>query len=328
MSTIFCIVDGMTDPGFFPGAYPALSRMEALPAVDTAQGEAPESLNCILHLLGVERVPPRLRGYAEALGSGIPVGKGDLILRGSWFSRDSRGHCAAPIPAPPELPGELPCRYYPLGGYKSLLVFPGLGGAAEAIETFPPYALEEKPAEALCPRGCEALQRTFFALLREERCLIPWGQSAPAALPPFPMAGTVISGTPVVRGIGRLLGMKVAEVPGATGDVDTDLNAKTAAALAAAETCPFVVLHLNGADEAGHRKNRAEKETFLRNVDSLVIRPLLSGPHGLVLTADHGTDPVTGLHLGVPQPVFARRIPGETLYFPPLFGKKPLPTEL
>lgn len=44
--------------------------------------------------------------------------------------------------------------------------------------------------------------------------------------------------------------MELFPVKGATGDVDTDLDAKTEAALRAAERCPFVLLHINGADEA------------------------------------------------------------------------------
>lgn len=41
--------------------------------------------------------------------------------------------------------------------------------------------------------------------------------------------------------------------------MDTDLDAKTEAALRAAERCPFVLLHINGADEAAHRHDSAER---------------------------------------------------------------------
>ena len=124
MGVVLCILDGFTDPEFDPADYPALSGLRRLGDVDTALGEKPESLNCILHLLGIRNVPPLLRGYAEALGEGIPVGENDLILRGSWFSRDETGRCVAPMAAPAEIPSGLPCRYVSLGGYKSLLIFP------------------------------------------------------------------------------------------------------------------------------------------------------------------------------------------------------------
>lgn len=105
MSKILCIIDGMTDPYFRVSNYPNLSSMRLLRHVDTTQGQTPESLGCILRLLGVTRVPPNLRGYAEALGYGIPVNKDDLILRGSWFSLDEQGCCNIPTSAPKSLYG-------------------------------------------------------------------------------------------------------------------------------------------------------------------------------------------------------------------------------
>lgn len=82
----------------------------------------------------------------------------------------------------------------------------------------------------------------------------------------------------------------------------TDLDAKTEAALRAAERCPFVLLHINGADEAAHRYDSAEKETFLRRVDGRVFSRLLASEHEIVVASDHGTDPESGAHLGGPQP--------------------------
>ena len=307
MGVVLCILDGFTDPEFDPADYPALSGLRRLGDVDTALGEKPESLNCILHLLGIRNVPPLLRGYAEALGEGIPVGENDLILRGSWFSRDETGRCVAPMAAPAEIPAGLPCRYVSLGGYKSLLIFPDLGASAKELTTYPPYALAGKLAEDLCPRGCPELETVFQALCLPQCCCIPWGQSRPIALPPFPEKGCVISGTSVVRGIGKLLGMDVWTVPGATGDTDTDLNAKRFAALDAAGKYPFVLLHINGADEASHRKDAREKHAFLAKADAEIIRPLAAKLPYFVVTGDHAADPRTGNHAGTPQPVFINR---------------------
>lgn len=319
MGVVLCILDGFTDPEFDPADYPALSGLHRLGDVDTALGEKPESLNCILHLLGVRDVPPLLRGYAEALGEGIPVGENDLILRGSWFSRDETGHCVAPMSAPAEIPSGLPCRYVSLGGYKSLLIFPGLGAAASELTTYPPYALAGRPAEDLCPHGCPELEAVFRALCAPRCCCIPWGQSRPAALPPFPEKGCVLSGTSVVRGIGKLLGMDVWTVPGTTGDTDTDLNSKRLAALDAAGKYPFVLLHINGADEASHRKNVTEKRAFLRKVDAEIVRPLATKLPFFIVTGDHAADPRTGTHAGTPQPVFINRFPGKIPDFLPFF---------
>ncbi len=76
----------------------------------------------------------------------------------------------------------------------------------------------------------------------------------------------------------------------------TDLDAKTEAALRAAERCPFVLLHINGADEAAHRHDSAEKETFLRRVDDRVLSRLLASEHEIMVASDHGADPKSGVH--------------------------------
>lgn len=304
MSKILCIIDGMTDPDFSVHRYPNFSRMNLLRHIDTAQGQEPESLGCILRLLGVKKVPTFLRGYAEALGNGIPVSTNDLILRGSWFGLDAEGRCTVPIAAPDTLPDVDCCRYYPMGQYKSLLVFPGMASFVSDLVTYPPYACSGQPAQELCPQGCSAVESIFHALLTKDRCLIPWGQSVSKSMSPFPQKAAVICGTTIVKGIARMLDMELIPVSGATGDVDTDLRAKTIAALNAAKDYPFVLLHINGADEASHRKSKTEKEAFIEKIDDVVIPLLLHSWHEVYVTADHGTDPASGTHIGGMQPVF------------------------
>ena len=128
--------------------------------------------------------------------------------------------------------------------------------------TYPPYACNGRDSRTLCPKGCAVASRVFHSQLTKERCLILWGQSAPAKIAPFTQRAAVICGTPIVKGIAKLLNMDLIPVPGATGDVDTSLHEKTKAAIDAAKNYPFVLLHINGADEAAHRKNRDEKQPF------------------------------------------------------------------
>lgn len=305
MSKILCIIDGMTDSGFRIADYPNLSRMYLTKHIDTTKGQEPESLGCILRLLGVEKVPKYLRGYAEALGYGIPVNTNDLILRGSWFALDENGRITVPAPAPETLQGVDNCRYYHLEQYKSLLVFPGMATFVSDLITHPPYACGGLPSEQLQPEGCIAVEELFQSQRTKERCLVPWGQSVSRSMPPFSQKAAVICGTPVVKGIARLLGMEYIPVPGATGDVDTDLVAKTVAAIDAAKRCSFVLLHINGADEAAHRRCDFEKKSFLHKVDELVIPLLLRSWHDVYVTGDHGTDPESGTHIAELQPIFS-----------------------
>ncbi len=304
MSQILCIIDGMTDRGFSTADYPFLQKMEKVDEIDTCCGCEPESLSCILHILGIKEVPKALRGYAEALGAGISVEPDDLVLRGSWLGVDARGRCTVPIPGPKEIKSSQEYRYYYLEQYKSILVFPGLAAELQSVTTCPPYRCVGQPVSTLCPTGCAALERAYREQLKMGRCLLPWGESKPSQLPPFPKRAAVITGTAVVKGIAKLLQMDLVTTPAMTGDIDTDLQGKVHAALLAAESHDFVLLHINGADEAGHRKDAAQKRAFLARIDRTVLSALLPSAHEIFVMADHGTDPVSGKHLSFPQPLF------------------------
>ena len=305
MSKILCIIDGMTDPGFRYEEYHNLSSMNLLGYIDTTDGQSPESLGCILRLLGTKEIPPYLRGYAEALGYGIAVNKDDLIFRGSWFSLDENGCCNVPTSAPQEPGKSEEYHYYYLEQYKSLLVIPQMAGCIEDIVTFPPYDCDGQDARNLCPQGSEVVSRVFGEQLADDRCLILWGQSVPSEMEPFAHKAAVISGTAVVKGIAGLLDMDLICVDGATGDTDTDLYEKTQKTLEAAESYPFVLIHINGADEASHRKDVSEKKEFLYKVDYVVLKTFLESGHDIYVVSDHGTDPLSGQHLGDRQPVFS-----------------------
>lgn len=304
MSRILCIIDGMTDPSFRAEDYINLSSMRLARYVDTCRGQSPESLGCIMRLLGVKKVPEHLRGYVEALGSDIPVDANDLVLRGSWFALDGQGKCTVPVEAPDRIQMPQGCRYHALGQYKSILVVPGKASFVSDMITFPPHACDGRQATLLCPQGCWEAETIFRENMAKDHCLIPWGQAVSAQLPPLLPKGAVVSGTGVVKGIGRLLGMEVVSLFCATADVDTDLMEKGKAALYAAKTHPFVLLHINGADEAAHRKDLSQKKEFLQKVDDVLLTMLLSSYHDVFVTADHGTDPITGKHLSGKQPVY------------------------
>ena len=303
MAEILCIIDGMTDPTFCATDYPSLASMRLMGYQDNALGGEPETLNCVLHLLGVTDVPKNLRGYIEALGSGISVCSDDLILRGSWYHLDEAGRYTAPCDAPEELRNPA-FRYYDLGQYKSLLVFPHMADKISRISTSLPSSCVSQKAADLVPVGSDVLRDVFLQCLSQERVMALWGQSVAADLMPFPQRAAVVCGKGTVKGIGKALGMDMIPVKGATGDTDTDLGAKVEAALRAARKYPFVLLHINGADEAAHRKKPMEKREFLKRVDAQVFTRLLASPHRITVTSDHGTDPANGLHLGDKQPVF------------------------
>ena len=67
-------------------------------------------------------------------------------------------------------------------------------------------------------------------------------------MPPFRelygLSGAVVGAVDLVRGIGRLAGLDVIDVPGATGDLDTDYGAKARAAVAALADHDLVWVHV------------------------------------------------------------------------------------
>lgn len=312
MGKILCVVSGMTDPHFHASDYSNLSFLHLQRYVDTTQGREPESLGCLMRLLGIKKVPAHLQGYVEALGNEIPVGTNDLVMRGSWFSLDNQGCCTVPVSVSKQFPEMECCRYYPLGESECLLVFPGMASFLSDMVTNPPYLHGEQNILELCPKGCSKIAQVFLSQLTKEHCMMLWGQSVPAHMPPFPQKTAVICGTSTVKGMARLLGMTLLPVSGATGDVDTDLQAKAKAAIEAAKTYPLVLLHINGGSAASYRRNPDQKRAFLEKFDSVVLPLLIHSGCEITVVSDYCADPVTGQHLGKPQPLFTNA-PGKVI---------------
>ena len=309
MGSILLIIDGMTDPGFRAENYPALNSLRHRRSVRTvAPGGQAESLGCILRLLGYRELPEHLRAYADALGAGIEVQQDDLLLRCSWLSLGPDGQILRYGDAPVDYdPGE-GLRYHALGGYRGLLILPGGAPKLQRIRTHPPYLNAACGPEQLMPEGSELLRQAFLRALSPTRCMVPWGQSRKVSLKPFPFHAAVITGTGLVRGIGRMTAMTIVPLQHATGDTDTCLEEKAEAALEAAAAYDFVLLHVNGADEAAHRRDPAAKQAFLKRVDRLVTQRLIDSPWPLSVAGDHGSNPWTGQHEGEVQTLYAKEI--------------------
>jgi 2,3-bisphosphoglycerate-independent phosphoglycerate mutase len=117
----------------------------------------------------------------------------------------------------------------------------------------------------------------------------------------------VVAATGAAAGCARLLGAEVVTPAAATGDVGSDLWAKTRVALAALPTADTVVVHVGGADEAAHHRDRIGKRGMLEAADADVIRPLsraVADTGGvLAVTSDHATCVETGRHHADPVPL-------------------------
>jgi 2,3-bisphosphoglycerate-independent phosphoglycerate mutase len=129
----------------------------------------------------------------------------------------------------------------------------------------------------------------------------------PAPAGPLPRATTVVCARGAAAGCGRLLGARVVVPRGTTGDVDTDVQAKAQAAIAAVSAgAERVVVHVGAPDEAAHRREPEAVVAALERLDAELLAPLRDAVAALggrlAVCPDHGTDPATGVHDGAPVP--------------------------
>jgi 2,3-bisphosphoglycerate-independent phosphoglycerate mutase len=120
-------------------------------------------------------------------------------------------------------------------------------------------------------------------------------------------AVTMVCGPGAAAGIGRLLGARVVVPRTATGDLDTDLDAKASAALLALDLGDDVVVHVGAPDEAAHRLDPRAKRAAIEDADARIVAPLRRAADAagatLAVTSDHGTCPRTGRHDAAPVPL-------------------------
>jgi 2,3-bisphosphoglycerate-independent phosphoglycerate mutase len=117
------------------------------------------------------------------------------------------------------------------------------------------------------------------------------------------MKSCCIAGGVLYKGIGRVLGMDLIKVKGATGKADTNLKAKFEAAKKALKKYDFCYLHIKATDNFGHDGDCLGKRKFIEKVDRN-LKPILSLENTLiVVTSDHSTPCQMKEHTPDPLPV-------------------------
>ncbi|HLI78531.1 MAG TPA: cofactor-independent phosphoglycerate mutase [Candidatus Binataceae bacterium] len=138
-----------------------------------------------------------------------------------------------------------------------------------------------------------------------------WGQGTRPAVPTlkdrFGLEGSVISAVDLVNGVGRLAGLEVITVPGATGFLDTDYAAKGRYGLKSLQHKDFLLLHIEAPDEAGHMGRADLKKEAIERIDELILGPMLAGlsmmgEFRLLLQPDHATPSKIKTHSSEPVP--------------------------
>lgn len=102
-----------------------------------------------------------------------------------------------------------------------------------------------------------------------------WGQGVTPHFETFQekwgITGSIISAVDLIKGIGRLIGLTVIDVPGATGYLDTNYEGKASYALDSLEEKDFVFIHVEAPDEAGHEGNVKGKISAIESIDYHIV---------------------------------------------------------
>ena len=207
-------------------------------------------------------------------------------------------------------------------GYRHVMIYRG----AEPLvtETVPPHDIVDMPVSDALPSGSGG--RVLRELMEQSQAVLAdhpvtrartdqgknppntiwlWGQGTRPRLPSFEsrfgLRGAVISAVKLARGIGRLIGWDVIDVPGATGYLDTDYAAKGRYAVQALEDHDLVLVHIEASDEASHERSARRKMQALERIDQDIVGPILAQserPEGLrvLIMPDHITSVREGRH--------------------------------
>lgn len=273
------------------------------------------------------------RAPIEAAAQGIQLGNEDWAIRCNLVTvTDGRMHSftAGQIPSDSgrrliEIMQHACCgdphwKFFAGVSYRNLVVYRAREGRAPfAADTFtvPPHDIIGQPVADWLPMGSGAcdlralMERSAGLFSQAEpnreriaRGELPatqiwlWGQGRAPALPSFASRfgarGAVITAVDLLRGMGRLVGFDVIEVPGATGYTDTDYAAKGRAAIAALDEYELVIVHVEATDEASHEGDAHEKVRALERIDAEIVGPLHAalrrlGEHRILICPDHPT---------------------------------------
>ena len=138
--------------------------------------------------------------------------------------------------------------------------------------------------------------------------ILPRGAGAVPNAEPFEskygLKSACIAETGLIKGIGKIVAMDIIDVEGATGGVDTNLmNIADSIIETAALDYDFLLINIDGADEAGHDGNWVDKLNFISRVDEVVGKILEIDDTYFILTADHSTPISAKDHTGDPVPL-------------------------
>jgi len=218
-------------------------------------------------------------------------------------------------------------RFYAGVSYRHLLVFKGLNFD---VQTHPPHDCIGTAVEKILPRGkgaellidLTARSQQLFSnhdINKVRRDLGEnqvssiwlWGQGKKAKMESFRkrfgIKGATITAVDLVRGLSKLIGFDLIDVPGATGFVDTNYQGKASAAIEALDKYDLVFVHIEAPDEASHSGSAEMKKKAIEQIDKFIVGPVYEAIQNyeswkILVLPDHPTPVRTCAHSSEPVP--------------------------
>lgn len=270
------------------------------------------------------------RGPLEAANLGIELNAGDVAFRcnlvtclNDKLADYSAGHikskeAAILIKAINKELGTENIQFFPGVSYRHLMLYKkGEEFGLEKIDCKAPHDITGQNISLNLPKGknseilIDLMQRSKNILQNHEINLVRidlkenpanmiwlWGQGGKPAMPTFfdkfGINGSVISAVDLIKGLGRILGLKVINVEGATGYYDTNYEGKAKAAIESLKEKDFVFVHIEAPDEAGHNGDLREKITAIERCDQIILGMILQelksrSDFRIMVLPDHAT---------------------------------------
>jgi len=288
-------------------------------------GVTPGSGPAHLALFGYDPLRYQLgRGILEALGSGVEVGRNDLVARGNFATvrgglvvdrRAGRipteenvricGYLNAHLPQP----DGVEVRVFPGKEHRFVARFTA-EGLADALSDADPQK-EGKPPIPTTPLVPEAAKASAIVnrFLDDVATVLAGEAKANAALlrgfSKFPFIPTMqelvkirpaaIANYPMYKGLAKILGMEVMDVGNETTDLFDALEKNWAGH-------DFFYIHYKKTDSAGEDGNFVAKVAAIEALDPFIPRLLALKPDVLVVTSDHSTPALLKGHSWHPNP--------------------------
>lgn len=183
-----------------------------------------------------------------------------------------------------------------------------------------PYLPQETKLRAMMEKSFDILNTHPLNLERAAKgknkanSLWFWGAGTKPSLQNFTektgLKGAMVSAVDLLKGIAVGAGMKVYQVPGATGSIDTNFEGKAQAAIDALtkDGCDFVYVHVEAPDEMGHQGLVKEKIQSIEYLDRRLIAPVKKAMEDagedfrMLVLPDHPTPIRLRTHTGDPVP--------------------------